>query len=158
MAGETYGKIQTTFTLLTEETAIKWSFLFDSSQAIAGVYSWNAGEILQHNGAANGMVIISPISGAKPLGVAMDDHTTTLNETANSKITVIVNQHIGKTKMYSSTNISAASLPGIALYPSGTTAGYFDTIASAASTLSCARLVSCDGTWLTYIWNGSYCA
>lgn len=152
----TLGLVQTTFQLLTEETGIKWPFLFDGSQAIAGVYSWDAGAIVQHNGAADGRIVVAPVSNATPLGVAMDCHTTTLDETKASKVTVIVNQHIGKTTKYNSTNITTTTVPGTALYPSGTTAGNFDTVASAGSTNPCAVLIDCDGTWLTYRWIGGY--
>jgi hypothetical protein len=155
-SGATLGQVQTTFQLLTEETAIKWPFLYDSSQAIAGAYSWSAGSIMQHDGAADGMVIVCSTSSAKPLGVGMDSHNGTLDETDNSKATVIVNQHLAKTQAYNSTNITTSTVPGTALYPSATTAGNFDTISSAASSNPCAVLMHCDGTWLTYRWIGGY--
>jgi len=154
MAGETYGKVQTTFQLLTEETAIKWSFNFDADATQTAPDTWNAGDIMTFDGATTGEVQQATVSSLQALGVAMETYTTSLNETANGKVTVIVGPHIGKTKQIDS-SITTSLVPGTLLYPSNVTAGRFGT-AGATGAKPVAMALDYDGTWLTYLWIGEY--
>jgi len=152
MAFTGYGKTQSTFELQTEETTIKRAFVMDTSQAMSGQYTWNAGEIMElYTGAKVRKATTN--STQYILGVTMDDHNSTIDDCAAGKCTVVIGPHIARTKRFNTTYITSSLTPGTLLYADSGTAGYFSTASATSGAPTVGYAISCDGTWLTYVWN-----
>ena len=159
-----YGKISSTFELLTEETAIKWKLPYGTLDKNASTAA-TTGTTSSAKPALAGSVIAMTtgnmgfaVSGSTPVlrGILFDTYCSDLDDSQGSGfLTGIISPHVGRT---SQCLIGGTVTTGIPLYVTAVnTAGASKLIDSTGGTPvgnPVAYAISYDGTYLTYYWFG----
>lgn len=152
-----YGKVATSFRLMTEEVSIKWKVPVNSA-----VKTMSAGMVIYFD---------ATLAYAKPFptntstaglltGVIMDEYSASLDETQGSGLTtMVIGPHVGATSQFTTTSGVTAAIGHTICNPSASgTAGKMEAGTAGLITGNMFKLgnvLANDGVFLTYYWQGA---
>ena len=152
MAGLGYNNANTTFSLISSDTAYLNQAKVSSTGYVAPA-TWDAGQIGYFNGSGQMIVVDASAANTSKFRVLASTKTSAQDDTLpTGTVAYVDSDHIGRTTKFNA-DITSASTPGVALFVD--TNGVFCGTASTAKVTSCpvvATLNFCDGTWLEYRW------
>lgn len=148
-----YGKISSSFELLTEETAIKWRMPVPAAVATnftaGGVVNLSSSTGLPIAPVYANTIMRAASASCFLTGVLFDNYTSTIDDSQGSGyITAVLGRHVGRSSFIAA-DVTASVKAGTPLYAE--TTGKF-LVTSPGTAAPVAYLLSCDGTYATYYW------